>query len=93
MLTQVIYMVLNDVFQLYSYMMLAWIIMSWLPNLRYSKLGRILGKLVEPYLSIFRRFIPPMGGIDFSPIIAFFVFRIIEGVIFGQILPLILLAR
>ncbi len=87
---RLIYIILNDCFQIYSYMMIAWIIMAWIPNARYSKFGRVLGALVEPYLSIFRRFIPTASGIDFSPIVAFIVFRIIEYVVFSQLLPLIL---
>lgn len=83
-------MVVSDCFQVYSYMMLAWIIMSWIPNLRYTRVGAILGALVEPYFRIFRRFIPTAGGIDFSPIVAFIVFRIIENLVFSQVLPLIL---
>lgn len=86
----VIYGILSSLAQLYSYMMIAWILMSWVPNLRYSKVGNILGWLVEPYLSIFRRVIPPFGGIDFSPIIAFFVYRILLNIIFNQLLPLVL---
>lgn len=89
-MTIAIYLILRDLFQLYSYMMIAWIILSWIPNLRMAPIVVVLGRLVEPYLSIFRRIIPSMGGIDFSPIIAFFVYRIIESIVFGQILPLIL---
>jgi YggT family protein len=85
-----IYRILSDCFQIYSYMMIAWILMSWVPNLRYSKVGVLLGKLVDPYFSIFRRFIPPFGGIDFSPIIAFFVYRIVVNIVLGQLLPLVL---
>ncbi|MFB5189766.1 YggT family protein [Alicyclobacillus fastidiosus] len=89
-MTLAIYTILSYLFQIYSYMMIAWILMSWIPNLRYSQFGRFLGKLVDPYFSIFRRFIPPLGGIDLSPIVAFFVYRIIESIVFGRILPLIL---
>jgi YggT family protein len=89
-MVQTIYMVFSDCFQIYSYMMLAWIVMSWIPNLRYSRFGVLLGKLVDPYFTIFRRFIPPFGGIDLSPIIAFFVYRIIVNIILVQILPLVL---
>ena len=88
-MTVAIYLILRDLFQLYSYMMIAWIILSWIPNLRTAPIVVVLGRLVDPYLSLFRRIIPSMGGIDFSPIIAFFVFRIIQGLVFGQILPLI----
>ena len=41
--------------------------------------------IVEPYLSLFRRLIPPLGGMDFSPAIAMlaleFVWRAIVGIL------------
>lgn len=58
-------------------MILAYILMSWFPNARESGIGQFLGKLVEPYLSIFRRFIPPIGMLDISPIVAFIALRFI----------------
>lgn len=58
-------------------MILVYILMSWVPNARDSFIGELLGKLVEPYLAPFRRFIPPiMGTIDISPIVALFVLRL-----------------
>ncbi|KUP22920.1 cell division protein [Paenibacillus sp. DMB5] len=57
-------------------MIIIYILMSWLPNLRENFIGELLGKLVEPYLSPFRRIIPPLfGTLDISPIIALFVLR------------------
>jgi len=47
--------------------------MSWFPGARESSFGEMLGKITEPYLDIFRRFIPPLGMIDFSPIVAILV--------------------
>ncbi|HEX2087908.1 MAG TPA: YggT family protein [Solirubrobacteraceae bacterium] len=35
----------------------------------------------EPYLRIFRRFIPPIGPIDLSPIVAILVLQIVGGLI------------
>lgn len=64
-------------YNIYFYMILIYIFMSWVPNVRESFIGELLGKLVEPYLAPFRRFIPPlMGMIDFSPIVALFVLRL-----------------
>lgn len=64
-------------YQIYFYMILIYILMSWLPNARDSFIGEWLGKLVEPYLAPFRRFIPPlMGMIDFSPFVALLVLRL-----------------
>ncbi|MBD8496779.1 YggT family protein [Paenibacillus sp. CAU 1523] len=53
--------------------------MSWVPNVRSSFIGEIIGKIVEPYLSIFRRIIPPIGGVlDISPIVALFVLEFVK---------------
>jgi YggT family protein len=39
----------------------------------------------EPYLRIFRRFIPPLGPIDLSPLVAILVLRIVGGILVGLI--------
>ncbi|WP_424445774.1 YggT family protein [Paenibacillus xerothermodurans] len=66
-----IYGYVDTLFDVYYYMLIAYVLLSWLPSARESFIGEILGKLCEPYLSIFRRFIPPIGGmIDISPIVA-----------------------
>jgi len=55
----------------------------------YSRtLDAVLGFLrdvCEPFLSIFRRFIPPLGPIDISPIIAILVLQIVGGLIIEAI--------
>lgn len=67
----------------YTFMIIAYIFLSWLPNARESFIGDLLGKLVEPYLSPFRRMIPPIGGmLDISPIVAIFALRfVIAGIV------------
>ncbi|WP_256760261.1 YggT family protein [Cohnella sp. WQ 127256] len=60
-------------YNIYRYMIIIYVLMSWLPSVRESFVGELLGKVVEPYLKPFRRLIPPIGGmIDISPIVAFF---------------------
>lgn len=68
---------------IYMYMIIAYVLLSWLPNARTSFVGELLGKLVEPYLYPFRRLIPPIGGmIDISPIVALFLLNFVaEGLI------------
>ncbi|URN96853.1 MAG: YggT family protein [Candidatus Pristimantibacillus lignocellulolyticus] len=64
-------------------MIIAYILLSWFPNARSSSVGQILGRIVEPYLSIFRRFIPPIGGmLDISPIVAFIALGFIKSGVF-----------
>lgn len=69
--------------RIYSYVIIAYVLLSWVPNARSSFIGEILGKLVEPYLSPFRRLIPPIGGmIDISPIVALIALNfVVEGII------------
>lgn len=63
---------------IYTFMIIGYVLLSWLPNARESFIGVFLGKLVEPYLGVFRRFIPPIGGmLDLSPILAVFALRFI----------------
>lgn len=59
-------------FEIYYYMIIVYILMSWIPQVKETSFGQLLGRLVEPYLEIFRRFIPPLGMIDISPIVALF---------------------
>ena len=71
-------------FQIYFYMIFIYVLMSWLPNVRESFIGELLGKLVEPYLAPFRRFIPPIGGmIDISPIVALLVLQLARNGLFA----------
>lgn len=78
-MTYEIYSIVGTLFQIYFYMILVYVLMSWLPNVRESFVGELLGKLVEPYLAPFRRFIPPiMGMIDISPIVALFVLQLAQ---------------
>lgn len=59
---------------LYGIVLIAYILTSWV-RLPYSptadRIQHFLHDVSEPYLRIFRRFIPMAGGLDFSPIIAF----------------------
>lgn len=59
-------------------MLIIYIFMSWVPQARESSFGQLIGKVCEPYLGFFRKFIPPIGMFDFSPIIAIFLLYYIE---------------
>ncbi|WP_010491958.1 MULTISPECIES: YggT family protein [Paenibacillus] len=74
---------IRTLISIYQYVLIAYVLLSWLPSARESFIGEILGKLCEPYLSVFRRFIPPIGGmIDISPIIALIALRFVgEGIV------------
>ena len=85
----------GTIFLVYTLLIIAYILSSMffafggrVPYSRWS--SAVLGFLrdvCEPYLAVFRRFIPALGPIDLSPIVAIFVLniaaRIITGVIAG----------
>jgi YggT family protein len=62
--------ILVTVIQLYSLVIVIRVLMTWFPPLTGTVLYEFLADLTDPYLNLFRRMIPPVGMIDFSPIIA-----------------------
>ncbi|WP_077300371.1 YggT family protein [Virgibacillus pantothenticus] len=72
---QEIFQILNLAFTVYTFALIIYIFMSWFPGARESAVGEVLTKICEPYLEVFRKFIPPLGMIDFSPIVAIIVLR------------------
>jgi YggT family protein len=70
--------VVRIIFEIYSYMIIGYIILSWVPGARENQLGQLLARVVEPYLGFFRRFIPPLGMLDLSPIVAILALQFIQ---------------
>lgn len=72
----------------YEMLILIYILLSWFPiregGLLYD-FGMVLQSLCEPFLSIFRRFIPSVGGIDFSPVIAVIALNLVTRLVIGII--------
>lgn len=72
---QSIGLLLYNAIYIYSFIIIGYILLSWFPNARESSFGQMLGRICEPFLEPFRRFIPPLGMIDFSPIVAIIALR------------------
>jgi len=76
------------IFEIYTFILLIRIILSWIPlprNPILDQIQKFIYDITEPYLGIFRRLLPMAriggGGIDFSPIIGFFVLGIIGNIV------------
>ena len=54
---------------------------SWIPQIRQSKLYEKLDALISPLLEPFRRLIPPVGGLDFSPLLLLLVLYLIKNLL------------
>ncbi|MBU6351897.1 MAG: YggT family protein [Chloroflexi bacterium] len=72
--------ILAAVLQIYSYVLLARALASWIPNLDpYHPIMQFLYQLTEPVLDPVRRLIPPLGGmIDISMIVVFFALVVLQ---------------
>lgn len=53
----------------YTVVVLASVILSWIPDARNSQLARWLDRATDPVLAPIRRIIPPIGGFDVSPMV------------------------
>ena len=67
---------LSQAVTIYTYALIVYILMSWVPSIQQSTVGRFLGRICDPYLDIFRKIIPPLGMIDISPIAAIFALQL-----------------
>ena len=67
----VIYTTLNY----YLYILFARLLLTWFPNIDWmQQIVGVLSPITDPYLNLFR-FVPPLGPIDLSPIIAIFALQ------------------
>src|SRR5580765_1751345 len=74
-----------DVFiGVYILLILAFIILSWV-RLPYSvwlnRIQRFLYDVCDPYLRLFRRFVPPIGALDLSPAVAVLVLVVLQQIV------------
>ncbi len=73
--------IVEILFQVYTLMLFARILSSWLPEIQQYKFVQFIAFYTDPYLNLFRRFIPPIGIFDISPIIAFFCLVGLENIL------------
>jgi len=76
-------------FQIYTFMLFAKILSSWLPQLNEYRLMQLINQWTDPYLNFFRKFVPPLGMIDFSPIIAFLCLGFLQNIIISLMIGLV----
>ncbi|MBD2137377.1 YggT family protein [Anabaena sp. FACHB-1237] len=69
---------------LYSYLLIIRVLLTWFPTINwYNQPFSALSQICDPYLNLFRSIIPAVGGMDFSPILAFIALNIIGDVLNG----------
>jgi len=77
----------------YTILILAYIVSQWVfaagARMPYNRavdaVLTFLRDVVEPYLRLFRRFIPPLGPVDVSPIVAVLVLQVVGRIVVGLV--------
>ncbi|AHF63611.1 hypothetical protein Syncc8109_1243 [Synechococcus sp. WH 8109] len=81
-LLQVLYATVD----IYSFVLIVRVLLSWFPNLDWSNpVLSSVGAITDPYLNAFRGLIPPLGGIDLSALLAFFALSAMKWALQGSI--------
>ena len=76
----------QTLFQVYSFILLARVLITWFQVDPYNPIIRILFQLTEPLLAPIRRLLPQTGMMDFSPIVAFIAITVVERIVISMML-------
>ncbi len=70
--------------QFYTYLLIARVLLTWFPQIEWSSQPfAAISQITDPYLNLFRNIIPPLGGIDLSPILAFITLSVVSSLLAG----------
>ncbi len=79
------YQIIDGLFTCYILMLMVRILSSWFPDYQDHPILRFVRFYTDPYLNFFRRFIPPLGMLDLSPLVAFFALQLVEFFVKGAL--------
>lgn len=72
----------SRLFELYFIMIIVRCFLSFFPRVDMNQQpAKFLKEVTDPYLDFFRKFIPPLNGLDFSPIVACIALEIIRVIV------------
>jgi YggT family protein len=70
---------LSQFINIYLLLIFVRILLSWFQTAEWAdRIMSFLSPITDPYLNIFRSFIPPLGGIDISPIVAILLLQFVQ---------------
>jgi YggT family protein len=72
---------LAGLIELYSLVVLAAVVLSWIQLDRRNPLAAAVYGLTEPLLAPIRNWLPPMGGLDLSPMVLLIALQILKSLL------------
>ena len=69
---------------IYSFILFAAVVLSWVPAWRENAIGRFIESATEPVLGRVRRALPPMAGLDLSPMLVLLALQFLKKLLLGR---------
>lgn len=76
-----LYPLVNFIFWMLDIAILLRVLISWIQPDPYNPIVRVIYDITEPILAPLRRYIPPLGGFDLTPMVALILLDLLERVI------------
>jgi uncharacterized protein YggT (Ycf19 family) len=78
---------LGSLVNFYELLIIVYVVLSWFPaDGVVGDIRNTLATLVEPFLGLFRRIIPPIGMVDISPFFAIIVLILLSTFVLGRLM-------
>lgn len=76
--TELVTSTLGNFLNIYLVLIVIRILLTWFSTVDWvNQVAAFLSPITDPYLNIFRAFIPPLGGLDLSPMLAILVLQVV----------------
>lgn len=70
--------IFSSILSIYSIVVIAAVLISWVSPDPYNPIVRILRQLTEPAFAVFRRFAPRFGAVDLSPVFVLLLIMFVQ---------------
>jgi len=74
----VLFQFISNIIQIYSIILVIYALLSWFPGAPESALGQMVHRLVEPFLSLFKKLPLQFAGLDFMVLVAILLLNFLE---------------
>lgn len=74
----VLFQFISNIIQIYSIILVVYALLSWFPGAPESALGQMVHRLVEPFLSLFKKLPLQLAGLDFTVLVAILLLNFLE---------------
>ena len=78
---QMIIIILLRAIEIYSYVLLAYVVLTWIPSLYDTALGRLIVSLVRPVIIPFRKLNLQFFGLDWTVFVIWIILNVISRIL------------